>query len=68
MRKRISGVLASAAAPIICEVAKSILKKNLVVEKEEEDERKNSTSSTTCPSSIKSTQWYIFRVEVRKNK
>ena len=61
------GLLASATVLILCAVAKPILKK-LVVEKEEEYERKNSASSTTCPSSSKSTQRYIFRVEVRKNK
>ena len=61
------GLLASATVLILCAVAKPILKK-LVVEKEEEYERKNSVSSTTCPSSSKSTQRYIFRVEVRKNK
>ena len=61
------GLLASATVLILCAVAKPILKK-LVVEKEEEYERKNSASSTTCPSSSKSTQRYIFRVEVRKDK
>ena len=62
------GLLASATVLILCAVAKPILKKKLVVEKEEEYERKNSASSTTCPSSSKSTQRYIFRVEVRKDK
>ena len=67
-RKQREKLLASDAVPILGNVAKPIIKTFSVVEKEEEDERKNSASSTICPSSSKSTQQYIFCVEVRKNK
>ena len=43
------GLLASAAAPLLGELTKRILKKILAVEKEEdEDETKNSTWKTSC--------------------
>ena len=61
------GLLASAAAPIPGEVAKPILKFFFGGTKRRRWE-KNSASLTTCPSSSKSTQWYTFHVEARKNK
>ena len=47
------GLLASAAVPILGEVAKAVLKKMSMVGKE--DERKNSPSSMTCLSNSKYT-------------
>ena len=60
------GLLASAAVPILGEVAKSILKKKGSVVEEKEDETKNSTWKTSCPSDNKLAQRYIFRGKRQK--
>ena len=57
------GLLASAAAPILGEVAKPILKKNFGGRKRR-TKRKNNASSMRCPTGSKLAQWYIFRVKV----
>ena len=68
-RKRFPiGYLASAAAPILSEVTKSLLKKLSVVEKKEEGERKNSASLTSRTGGTELALRYIFPVQVRKNK